>query len=72
MSELNPDNNPDQSENLRWFAERIIAGEFKSVLIAMCDGEGMVHVYHPGAHLESIGLAEWSAFYLKNYMLNGE
>lgn len=61
-------------DGLRFFAEKIIAGEFKGLVIAMLDENGAVHTFHPEEtnKITAIGLAEWAAFNLKQQFFESE
>lgn len=61
-----------EEDNLRWFAERIIAGEFKSLAIVMTDEKNVTHTFCECNLPTAIGLVEWASFWWKNKMLNSD
>jgi hypothetical protein len=57
----------------RDYAERIIAGEFKSIVVVMINNDECMEYWHDGSRIASIGLLEAAkAQILHNHITDGE
>lgn len=50
------DLNAEEEEARRYFAEKIIAGEYKAVALVILDQEGGIHTWYAGGYIAALGL----------------
>lgn len=65
-----PDQTPE--EDLRWFAERIISGEFQALTIVMIDEKNVTHTFADCNLVTAIGLSEWAAHWWKSKLYESD
>ena len=60
MSEPQSEPSIQPSDELRYFSEKIISGEFQDLVILMVLEDGFFQAYHGGSTVGAIGMCEYA------------